>query len=181
MIGGAVQVLAGALFPLRFGGAVVGASAGVYGIIAAFAMLYPDRPLALFPLPVTVRAKYLLLILAATAVVEILFFRSNVAHAAHLGGILAGMGFIRYAIQWHWPGFRRATSPPTRRLVKVASQKGGSWGQPKPDIEDLPPEEFLSREVDPILDKITAHGINSLTDRERKVLEAAGKKMPPRR
>jgi hypothetical protein len=34
--------------------------------------------------------------------------------------------------------------------------------------------------VDPILDKISAHGIQSLTDRERKILDAARKKMAKR-
>ncbi len=43
--------------------------------------------------------------------------------------------------------------------------------------EDLPPEEFLSQEVDPILDKISAQGIQSLTERERRILETAREKM----
>jgi hypothetical protein len=38
---------------------------------------------------------------------------------------------------------------------------------------DLPLDEFMSKEVDPILDKISQHGIQSLTDRERRILEAA--------
>ena len=37
--------------------------------------------------------------------------------------------------------------------------------------------EFMSREIDPILDKIAAHGIHSLTDRERQILEAARSRM----
>ena len=45
---------------------------------------------------------------------------------------------------------------------------------------DLPSEEFISKEVDPILDKISAHGIQSLTERERKILEAARAKMAKR-
>ncbi|MEW6160504.1 MAG: DUF6576 domain-containing protein [Verrucomicrobiota bacterium] len=45
---------------------------------------------------------------------------------------------------------------------------------------DLPSDEFISREVDPILDKISAHGIHSLTERERKILEAARAKMAKR-
>ena len=46
--------------------------------------------------------------------------------------------------------------------------------------EDLPPEEFVSKEVDPILDKIFAHGIQSLTERERKILESARQKIGKR-
>ena len=49
-----------------------------------------------------------------------------------------------------------------------------------PVEEDLPPEEFLSKEVDPILDKISAQGIQSLTEPERRILEAARAKMAKR-
>jgi hypothetical protein len=44
----------------------------------------------------------------------------------------------------------------------------------------LPADEFLSGEVDPILDKISAHGIHSLTAQERETLERARKKMTGR-
>jgi len=65
-------------------------------------------------------------------------------------------------------------------LVKVHSQKPG-WGRDKGVVEeDLPPDEFLSKEVDPILDKISAQGIQSLTERERKILETARNKMGKR-
>ena len=47
-------------------------------------------------------------------------------------------------------------------------------------VIEVPPDEFISREVDPILDKISAHGIHSLTERERQVLEAARSKMAKR-
>ncbi len=65
-----------------------------------------------------------------------------------------------------------------RRLAKVESWTSAPWAQNKnaPD-DDVPPEEFLSKEVDPILDKISAHGIQSLTPRERRILEAAREKM----
>jgi hypothetical protein len=39
----------------------------------------------------------------------------------------------------------------------------------------------MTREVDPILDKISAHGINSLTDKERKILEMARQRMEARK
>jgi hypothetical protein len=42
------------------------------------------------------------------------------------------------------------------------------------------PEEFIRREVDPILDKISAHGIQSLTERERRTLEKARERMKGR-
>src|SRR5207247_9817250 len=105
----------------------------------------------------------------------------GMAGAPHLGGMLTGLIFVRYAVHGHWPRLRRAERPPMRRLVKVHSQQSAPWGRNKDVIEeDLPPEEFLSKEVDPILDKISAQGIQSLTDRERKILESARQKMAKR-
>jgi len=168
---------------------VVGASAGAFGLIAAFAMLYPERPLMLllfFIIPVNMRAKFLLLFEGLAALVGIVFAARpsagpHIADAAHLGGMLTGIIFVRYAIHWQWPQFHRAKRRPLRPLVRVPSQKSALWGRTKhATSEDLPPEEFLSKEVDPILDKISAQGIQSLTDRERSILEAAREKMGKR-
>jgi len=168
---------------------VVGASAGAFGLIAAFAMLYPERPLMLllfFIIPVNMRAKFLLLFEGIVALVGLASVGSNlvggnVAHAAHLGGMLTGIIFIRYAIHWQWPQFQRAKRRPLQRLVKVPFEKPARWARSRSaEVEDLPPDEFLAREVDPILDKISAQGIQSLTERERRILEAAREKMAKR-
>jgi hypothetical protein len=94
--------------------------------------------------------------------------------------MLTGIVFIRYAIHWQWPQFNRSNRRHPRPLVQVPSQKSASW-RSRSGPEDLPPEEFLSKEVDPILDKISAQGIQSLTDRERRILEAARHKMAKNR
>jgi hypothetical protein len=44
-------------------------------------------------------------------------------------------------------------------------------------VKNLPPEEFISEQVDPILDKISREGIHSLTRRERAILEQAQTRM----
>lgn len=183
VVGGLLQALAGAWFPDRFGGPTVGASAGAFGLVAAFAVLYPERPLMLllfFVIPVSMRAKFLLLFSALLAVFGLAIPVDNIAHAAHLGGMLTGIAFVRYAIhrqwQWHWP--RRRRDAPARRLIKVYSPGSMPWAQRKSAVaEDLPPDEFLAREVDPILDKISAQGIQSLTERERRILETARQKI----
>jgi membrane associated rhomboid family serine protease len=181
VVGGLFQALAGVLFNGAFAAPVVGASAGAFGLVAAFATLYPERPLMLllfFIIPVNMRAKFLLLFSALLAVFGILFPMDNIAHAAHLGGMLTGIGFVRYAIHWHWPRFVRPQRPPARPLVKASRPTSGFWRQSAGGVDaDLPPEEFLSKEVDPILDKISAHGIQSLTERERRILETAREKM----
>jgi membrane associated rhomboid family serine protease len=194
IIGGLCQTLAGVFanavglqdYAFSFGGQVVGASAGGFGITAAFALLFPDQILLLFMI-IPMRAKYLLWLSIAiagwgVAVPAKSLFGEHVADAAHLGGILAGVMFVKYAVHWHfqWPQLNRRARPPIRRLVKVHSHKPG-WGRDKVVVEeDLPPEEFLTKEVDPILDKISAQGIQSLTERERRILEKARSKMRKR-
>jgi hypothetical protein len=141
--------------------------------------------LVYFVIPVTMRAKFLLVFVGLISLFGILFptLTGNVANAAHLGGMLAGIFFIRYAIHWNlrWPSLRRSRGEPPRRLVRVSSASSAAWGRTKSESEaEVPPEDFLSREVDPILDKISAHGIQSLTERERRILEAARQRMGKR-
>ncbi len=93
VMGGLVQMLAGLLLGGHFAVPVVGASAGAFGLIAAFAVLFPERPLTLllfFIIPVNMRAKFLLLISALVALLGIAFPISNIADAAHLGGMFTG-------------------------------------------------------------------------------------------
>ena len=196
VVGGLFQAFAGSLFEIfpgshwahSFAAPTVGASAGALGLVAAFATLFPERSLTLllfFIIPVTMRAKFLLLFCGLLSLFGILFPGStgNMADAAHLGGMLTGIFFIRYAMHWnvHWPNLSRRRGEPARRLVRVTSSSSARWGRSKSTSEsDLPADEFLSREVDPILDKISAHGIQSLTERERRVLEAARERMGKR-
>ena len=183
VIGGLFQALGGLLLRGHFAESVVGASAGAFGLVAAFATLYPERPLMLlifFIIPVNMRAKFLLLFSAVLAVFGIVFPMDNIAHAAHLGGMLTGIVFVRYASHWHWrwPRLSQTRSQPLRPLVTTPRREATGWGQGNMrDEVDLPADEFLSQAVDPILDKISAYGIQSLTDRERKILETAREKM----
>ncbi len=185
VMGGLVQVGLGWAFRATFGGPVVGASAGIFGLIAAFAALFPDRQLTLllfFILPINLRAKYLLLFLGLIALLGVVAPGDNVANGAHLGGMITGLIYVKYFVngdgwRFSWATFRPAARRP-RELVSTAAPKGSIWSRPKASVaEELPPAEFISREVDPILDKISAHGIHSLTARERQILEAARAKM----
>ncbi len=183
--GGLFQTLLGFAFPVYFGQAVVGASAGVFGLITLFALMDPSRVILLwFVLPV--RALYFVY----GALFLTLFFilvpsSSGVAHAAHLGGILAAMGYLKWFVQsdrrlFSWKRFTVVRQEP--ELVEAATAKRSFWRRSESiALDDMPAEEFISREVDPILDKISSHGIHSLTARERKILEAARKKMARRK
>lgn len=184
IIGGLFQVFVSFVWPNYFHPEipVVGASAGIFGVVAAYALLFPDNVLLLF-FVLPVRAKWLLvgsLGIAALGIAAPVRFGSNVANAAHLGGILTGIAFIRFGSELQrslWAPFEARRRK--RELIKAVSIKIPRWTRSTPS-EDVPEQEFISREVDPILDKISQHGIQSLTDRERKILEAARNRMAKR-
>ncbi len=76
----------------------VGASGAIYAILLAFGMLFPNQSLFIFPLPMPIKAKYFVIGYAA---LELFLGISNnasdnVAHFAHLGGMLFGFILIMY-------------------------------------------------------------------------------------
>ncbi len=72
----------------------VGASGAIMGLFAAFAYLFPNTELIIFPIPVPVKAKYAVAIMAAFDLFGGVYPAAggNIAHFAHLGGLV--MGFI---------------------------------------------------------------------------------------
>ena len=76
----------------------VGASGAVYGILLAFGMTYPNDKMFIFPLPFPIKAKWFVV---GYVVIELWSAISNnpsdnVAHFAHLGGMLFGLILILY-------------------------------------------------------------------------------------
>jgi membrane associated rhomboid family serine protease len=140
---------------------VVGASAGISGLLAAFIMCRPDARLIVFPIPVPIRGWTLLWIVVAVSIWGTVFPFGGVAHAAHLGGLLAGGAFVR------WSRRKQPLSPEPDWLIPPTIRRTPSAEAP-PDSKVVDDDE-----VNAILEKINAQGIQSLTDRERKVLERA--------
>lgn len=87
---------AGALNAL-VNGQVVGASGAIYGVLLAFGMLFPNQPIYLMFIPIPIKAKWMVL---GYGVLELFLgisgAASNVAHWAHLGGMLIGVFMILY-------------------------------------------------------------------------------------
>ena len=78
---------------------MVGASGALYGILVAFAFLFPNTELMIIFLPIPIKAKYFVPILLAS---DLFFGFSSyslgpIAHFAHLGGAVTG-----YIMMWYW-------------------------------------------------------------------------------
>jgi membrane associated rhomboid family serine protease len=76
----------------------IGASGAVFGVLLAFGMLFPNMPLYIILIPFPVKAKYMV---TAYGVIELFagianFSFDNVAHFAHLGGMLFGLILVLY-------------------------------------------------------------------------------------
>lgn len=75
----------------------VGASGAIYGVIIGYAMLFPESRLTLLFPPVTLSAKWMVIIFAAIELLTgVTGTAANVAHFAHLGGMLFGWLLITY-------------------------------------------------------------------------------------
>jgi hypothetical protein len=154
----------------------------------AFAMLFPDRHIFLYFL-IPIRAKYLIGFLFILEIFWIGDAGSNVAHLAHLGGALAGFLFIM---------FDKSIDVPLKHMLNISGyQRGNTFNNPfsglsdkfkkrSQNIEDAnyydinhkkEGEEITQAEIDAILDKISQSGYQNLSEREKKILFEASKKM----
>lgn len=168
---GAKSIIFGQTVDLGTG--LVGASGAVCAVLGAFSLLMPDTKLVILFLPWPVRA--------ITAVKGAVWFSIaamgigwipavhessavswffSIAHSAHLGGILFGWWFMRHLRPYNEP-------------VYISY---------RPMIEDeveIPPENMspmmLREALDPILEKISSQGIESLSPRELEVLKCSRK------
>lgn len=183
----------------------VGASGAIYGILLGFGMTFPNERILLLIPPIPIRAKYMVI---ASIVIELLCGLNasgdNVAHFAHLGGMLFGWLMIRYWRKKDHVGRGGFTSweeyrPERTTLGDRIRKKTKSWFESRKDDADyykdrgydhrMPSRsdrdadyEFNARkkaeqeEIDHILEKIKRSGYDSLTDKEKKKLFDAGKK-----
>ena len=182
LAGGLLQALGTLVLPYNFPTPVVGASAGVAGLIGAVGYMYASQEVVFFVFRMS--ARILFLIYVGLSVFFVLVPAGGrdlgVAHGAHLGGLLFGYAFARWIMNFEWKWKVPTVNVFRKPKVFVHTRQANQWSSQSINKADLPSEEFISKEVDPILDKISAHGIQSLTERERKILEAARAKMAKR-
>ncbi len=151
---------------------VIGASGSIYGLLVAFAMLYPDAVVYLYFL-IPVKAAHMAILFGL-----IEFFAGasgsnpGVARFAHLGGMVTGYLYIR----WWWlvklrtkAFFRGMTTGVQTPAPRRPSRRAAPAAQPAP-AADHDPAQAQMAEVDRILDKILVSGLDSLTDEERAIM-----------
>jgi membrane associated rhomboid family serine protease len=139
---------------------VVGASGAIYGVLLAFAMLYPDSIIYLYFL-FPIKAKHFAILIGAIAFLSgISGGRSNIAHFGHLGGLLVGYVYLKFDV-WKYR-LRPAKIFAFLRLPKFKLRK-----RKKPETEFYEIEERVNQ----ILDKILVQGVDSLTTEERRTME----------
>ncbi len=163
---------------------VVGASGGVVGLVIVSVLHNPRRTLLYWGLPVPAWAIGVVVVGmdAARMFQDVRGIEdpSRVAYAAHLGGAL--MGFIFYSTGW-----TLATPIPTQFSMKGVKQRVN-----RPKLKIHQPRESstslgdvddgaLEAQVDAILAKISEQGQDSLTRKEKKILEAASRKAKERK
>ncbi|NOT08540.1 MAG: rhomboid family intramembrane serine protease [Gemmatimonadales bacterium] len=157
----------------------IGASGAVLGVALAFAFAWPDAELTLFPFPARISARTLVLFLGLADLTLALWISDGIAHVAHLGGMLAGYVFFRLQGLAAARRVDRTPKAVARRpvMAPIPVRQGGATSDVRPAMarpEAQP--EFTAEEVDRVLDKISASGLDSLTVDERRFLVEASKR-----
>lgn len=154
------------LLTYPYEGVCVGASAAIFGLLSAFAVLFPQRRVTLllfFIIPITLKAWVLAV---GLGVIQLLFTISpgvgGIAYSAHLAGALAG---LIYTLAIFRPG-----------LIADAVSKTKASNVRKRNERTARRNTAKRAEVDRLLEKITREGIHSLTPAERSFLEEASRR-----
>ncbi|MCD5390692.1 rhomboid family intramembrane serine protease [candidate division NPL-UPA2 bacterium] len=141
----------------------IGASGAIFGVLVAYALTFPERRITLFLffiLPVTMKARHLILFFGGLQLLALLHYgrTSGIAHFAHLGGMLVGYLYLR---GWRRTGYGLSgwTADLRFRLSQSLIRRRAKR------------REDLEEDVDSILDKISREGMRSLTRRERRILQ----------
>ncbi|HUP20398.1 MAG TPA: rhomboid family intramembrane serine protease [Gemmatimonadota bacterium] len=152
-------------FPLAWNHLTVGASGAVLGVLLAFGILFPDRYVYIWFL-IPIRAKWLV---AGIAGLQLLYLvtgtSAGIAYAAHVGGMLAGWAYLVW-LRGGSPLGQMSARWRRRRLHLVQGGKRRT-------------REWTEAEIDRILDKISLHGLESLTAEEAEILDEASRRNRP--
>ncbi len=166
---------------------LVGASAGVLGVLSFLLASYPNRPLTFllfFIFPIRATPKQMFAVVFFTEALGFLFIElapnahESIAFSSHLGGILTGLVFAKLVNgklfglpYWREKNFFE------KFVEKVKARKGAMRAADSSFNVSISKPSDLRKEVDRILDKINEKGFASLTDSERETLKQAKDKL----
>jgi membrane associated rhomboid family serine protease len=155
---------------------LVGASAGVFGVLIAGALVAPNTTVMLLIPPIPIKLSTLAWILVGIAAFTVLFYGdrpgSNAGgEAAHLGGAAMGWLLIRRPHLLRWAeGLGDGSKQSMRQRIERHLQERREDKQAQ-----------LEEEVDRILLKVSQQGLGSLTEREKRTLRNATESRRDRR
>jgi len=194
LLGGALGGIAQVLFDLAVGldSPVIGASGSVIALLFAVATLIPYRTiyfLLFFVIPIKMSMRQAALFLFAINLVILLVQlgnggpsgQNNIAVFGHFGGMFLGWAYIHFILpRVQRRDHDRKQSNSMRRKFGIRVIKDAEVSKRSPEEADSPSSvksTFVSKDVDAILDKISAEGMQSLTAGERKLLEKSSRKL----
>jgi membrane associated rhomboid family serine protease len=148
----------------------VGASGALFGVMVGAAMLFPDTMILLLIPPIPLKLKTFAIIYALIETFSaFLGLEANVAHLAHIGGLIAGYVLMRFL----YPNQTYDILKPLKAKLHIRPGKGFS----KKASKRWTVTNTSRKKLDEILDKISMSGINSLTDEEIAILKQARENM----
>jgi hypothetical protein len=137
----------------------------VCAVLLAFTTILPEFEVTLLDviIPVRLRAKYVGWLVAGGSVLLAAFqWEPGVAHMAHVGGCMVGWMYARqlgFGNPWWFQ----------RRMMERR--------QREQRLDRMSPDQYMTEEIDPILDKIARDGMRSLNRAERRILERGREKI----
>lgn len=173
---------------------LMGASASILGLLMAYAIAMPEEMLPFIHISLMTLAKVLVLVNMLLGGLSLLGWfphwlpLGDASYFAHLGGAFTGWYFARSlgygGVPAHLLYQERTVGSTLRRKPEMARAR-----QQRPEVDvDMeavrkqnprndPMVDLMQDEIDPILDKINDHGINSLSEDERRALERASRRL----
>ena len=161
------------------GWTTVGASGSIYAILLAFGMTFPEERIFIFPLPIPIKAKWFVMGYVAIELFSAIGSSNgsgdDVAHFAHLGGMLFGFLLIRYW-QRHPEAGRYGRAHGRQFFDRLRDSWESRRGKQKTEVRDQTDWDYnadkkaTEEKIDKILDKIRKNGYASLTDEEKRFL-----------
>lgn len=151
---------------------MVGASAAVYGVVAAFAVIWPfERVYLWFVLPVPIWALAVFMVVFSLQS-SYMGAQDGIAHFAHLGGLIFGAAYLKY---WSYRtgsalrSFRRKMQMPSGDSPGIVRDRGAVSRWESIDVTDL--HEINRAEVEALLTRVKEQGAGTLSASERQFLD----------